>query len=92
MRDERMEARRKAILEKFDTNKDGKIDEAETKTMREAQQKEMLEKYDTDKDGKLSDIERAKIPASERFMGGRTGIRRGGAGARSAPTPDPEAK
>lgn len=74
------EARQKANLEKFDANKDGKLDEAETKTMRETQQKERLEKYDTNKDGKIDQEESAKIPASERFMGGPGGA--GGAGGR----------
>jgi Spy/CpxP family protein refolding chaperone len=53
------------MLEKYDLNKDGKLDDAERAKMRADRQaeraerrKEMLEKYDTNKDGKLEPNER----------------------------------
>ncbi|HUS32124.1 MAG TPA: EF-hand domain-containing protein [Kofleriaceae bacterium] len=53
------------MIEKFDTNKDGKLDDSEkaaAKTAFEAQhaakKKEMLTKFDTNKDGKIDDTER----------------------------------
>lgn len=55
-----------ALLQKYDTNKDGKLDDQEKATMRadfqakRAERKaEMLAKYDTNKDGKLDQSERA---------------------------------
>jgi Ca2+-binding EF-hand superfamily protein len=57
-----------ALLEKFDTDKDGKLSDEERKTMRtemEAKREQfrakMLEKFDTDKDGKLSDAEKSTM-------------------------------
>lgn len=47
------------VLEKFDTDKDGKLSKEEREAMRAEREKEMLEKYDADKDGKLSDEEKA---------------------------------
>lgn len=56
----------KLTLEKFDTNKDGKLDDTEmvalkdfAKTLKDARHAKMMEKFDTDKDGKLSDTEKA---------------------------------
>ncbi len=49
------------VLERFDTDGDGKLSQDERKAMREerqAQRKKMMEKYDTDGDGKLSEDER----------------------------------
>ena len=55
-----------ALLEKFDTDKDGKLSDDERQAMRKEMQAmqekrhaAMLEKYDADKDGKLSDDEKA---------------------------------
>ena len=50
-----------AWLERFDTNKDGKLDDQEREAMREARKAEMLQRFDTDKDGKLSDSEREAL-------------------------------
>jgi len=57
-----------AMLEKFDTDKDGKLSEDERKAMRtemdgkrEQFRAKMLEKFDADKDGKLSDAEKAAM-------------------------------
>ena len=54
------------MIEKFDTNKDGKLDATEKAAMKTAFQakraemkKEMLTKFDANKDGKLDDGERA---------------------------------
>lgn len=52
------------VLERFDTDKDGKLSQEERKAMRDErmeQRKKMMEKYDTDKDGKLSQEERTAI-------------------------------
>ena len=57
---------RGAMKEKFDTNKDGKLDATEKAAMKTAfeakraeMQKEMLTKFDSNKDGKIDDGERA---------------------------------
>ena len=61
------------MLAKYDTNKDGKLDDSEKKAMREGWEKrreefkkQMLEKYDKNKDGKLDDDE--KKAAREAFI------------------------
>ncbi|PYQ55163.1 MAG: hypothetical protein DMF78_03140 [Acidobacteria bacterium] len=49
------------MLERYDTNHNGKIDPEERaaiKADREARRAEILKKYDTDGDGKLSPAER----------------------------------
>ena len=46
------------LLKRFDTNKDGKIDESEFAVMR-AKRKENRTKWDTNGDGKLDDTEKA---------------------------------
>ncbi len=65
------------LLQKYDTNKDGKLDDSERAQMkadfqakREAEKAAMLQKYDTNKDGKLDDTERAAMRSdklTERF-------------------------
>ncbi len=58
---------------KYDTNKDGKLDDAEKaafKADRAAQHKQRVAQYDTNKDGNLDDQERANLKAAklqERF-------------------------
>lgn len=61
-------APRAEILQKFDTNKDGKLDDsekaalkAEFQAKREQRKAEMLAKFDTNKDGKLDDAEKAAM-------------------------------
>jgi EF-hand domain pair len=61
-------AARGEILQKYDTNKDGKLDDTEKATMkadfqakREQRKAEMLAKFDTNKDGKLDDTEKAAM-------------------------------
>ena len=58
------------FMEKFDTDKDGQISDAEKAAIKaqfEAKQAEMkakfMEKFDTDKDGKISDAEKEAIKA-----------------------------
>src|SRR5262245_8371179 len=68
---------RAELLQKFDKNGDGKLDDAERAAMKAAfaarraeQKKEMLTKYDTNKDGVLDDAERAAMrdtKLTERF-------------------------
>jgi Ca2+-binding EF-hand superfamily protein len=65
------------LIQKFDKNGDGKLDDAERADMRAAfaakrteRHKEMLARFDTNKDGKLDDAERAAMRdslAAERF-------------------------
>lgn len=56
---------KKELVEKFDTNKDGKLDDAEKTKLREAKhamfaqkKAEKLAQFDANKDGKLDDGER----------------------------------
>ena len=68
---------RKELLQKFDKNGDGKLDDAERaqmkaefKARRAEFHQEMLAKFDTNKDGKLDDAERAAMrdaKVGERF-------------------------
>ncbi len=58
--EEGKQGRRAKLLEKFDANGDGKLDETERKAAREALKAKILEKFDEDGDGKLSEDERAK--------------------------------
>jgi hypothetical protein len=58
---------RGAMKEKFDTNKDGKLDDAEAAKMKEARAErraKQVAKFDTNKDGKLDDGERAALRKS----------------------------
>jgi len=58
----------KADLKKYDTNKDGHLDDAETAAMKAdkaAKRQADLDKYDENKDGKLSKEEREKKKADE---------------------------
>ena len=61
----------KQWIEKFDKNKDGKLDEAERKVAAAARRKMLLEKFDKNKDGKLDEKERkALAEAMKRRKGG----------------------
>jgi hypothetical protein len=69
----------KEILEKYDKNKDGKLDEDERKAFMEARRAEMIKKYDKDGDGELSDDERKAAMEDRRKQGrGRPGGGEGG--------------
>ena len=68
------------IIEKFDTDGDGKLNDEERKAARAAHREimekrraEMLAKYDTDKDGKLSADER-KAAMLDRFDTDKDGV------------------
>ena len=68
---------RAEILQKYDLNKDGKLDDGEKAAMRadfkanhEKMRAEMISKFDANKDGKLDDSEKAAMRdqlATERF-------------------------
>jgi Ca2+-binding EF-hand superfamily protein len=72
-----MNGPKQELLQKFDKNSDGKLDDAERADMKAAfaarraeHHKEMLAQYDTNKDGKLDDAERATMrdaKVTERF-------------------------
>lgn len=68
-RSEMHEARKARMLEKFDTNKDGTLDDTERAAAKEARATEMFQKLDTNKDGKLS---------FDEFKAGRDHHARGG--------------
>ncbi len=62
----------KETLEKYDKNKDGKLDEAETAAWKadiaakaKATKEANLAKYDLNKDGKLDDAEKAAMKADQ---------------------------
>ena len=60
---------RGAMKEKFDTNKDGTLDDAERAAMKEARSErkaKMVAKFDTNKDGKLDDAERTAMQSSRK--------------------------
>jgi len=61
----------KQWIEKFDKNKDGKLDEAERKVAAAARKKMLLQKFDKDGDGKLnSDERKAATEAMKKRRGG----------------------
>jgi hypothetical protein len=72
------EPARKELIQKFDKNGDGKLDDAERAQMKAAfearraeRHKEALAKYDVNKDGKLDDAERTAMHEArltERFQ------------------------
>ncbi|MEM1058673.1 MAG: hypothetical protein AAGK14_05450 [Verrucomicrobiota bacterium] len=51
------------VIEKFDADGDGQLNEEERQAAREARRANMLEKYDADGDGQLSDEEKAQLRA-----------------------------
>jgi len=77
---EKWAAKKAEMLAKYDTNKDGKLDEQERAAMREAKAIERFEKMDTNKDGQVSLDEFkafAKSKHGHHARGGR-GRHRGG--------------
>jgi Ca2+-binding EF-hand superfamily protein len=63
----------KQWIEKFDKNKDGKLDEAERKVAAAARKKMLIEKFDKDGDGKLNSEERRAAIAATEAMKRRKG-------------------
>tara|TARA_R100001460_G_scaffold21044_7_gene43127 strand:- start:150 stop:503 length:354 start_codon:yes stop_codon:yes gene_type:complete len=63
----------KQWIEKFDKNKDGKLDEAERKVAAAARKKMLLQKFDKDGDGKLNSEERKAAIAATAAMKKRKG-------------------
>lgn len=64
---------KKAILDKYDTNKDGKIDGEEKvalKRDRMINRADRMKKYDKDGDGSLSETERAAMKADRKVQSG----------------------
>ncbi len=76
------EARKAKCLEKFDTNKDGQLDDQEKEAMkaaREARRAEhrakFMEKFDTNKDGQLDEQEKEAVKAAFEARRGERGDR-----------------
>jgi Ca2+-binding EF-hand superfamily protein len=64
--DKKEKRSRKTLLEKYDTNKDGKLDKSERQAMHKDRQAEALKKYDKNGDGKLDESERKAARADRR--------------------------
>ena len=70
---ERMGKRHPELMQKYDANKNGQLEDGEREAMREELKKlreEKVAKYDTNKDGKLDETERKAVRdqmAAERF-------------------------
>jgi Ca2+-binding EF-hand superfamily protein len=62
------EEKRAELLEKFDTDKDGKLDEEERKAARAAFKEEFMKKFDTNGDGEISDEEREEAKKKRKEM------------------------
>lgn len=60
------EGGRAKLLEKYDKNKDGKLDESEKEALKKDRQAEMLKKYDKNGDGKLDDAEKEAAKAARK--------------------------
>jgi hypothetical protein len=74
----RGEGMRAQMLEKYDANKDGKLDESERETMRKEREAEMVKRFDKNGDGKLDDAEREAAREGAGRRGGRRGEGQGG--------------
>jgi hypothetical protein len=72
-------ARKAEMLQKFDTNKDGKLDDKEREAARDAMITERFKKLDTDGNGvlSLSEFKAGKAKFGMRHARGRHGMHRG---------------
>ncbi|MHC4667725.1 MAG: EF-hand domain-containing protein [Planctomycetota bacterium] len=60
------EARRAELIQKYDANGDGQLDETERAKLREDRRAKILEEFDTDGDGQLGQEERQAAHAKSR--------------------------
>jgi hypothetical protein len=68
---------RAKVLEKFDTDGDGKLDETERKEIRETMKDKVLDRFDTDNDGTLSAAEKGEARAAwAKMKDNHPGLRR----------------
>lgn len=65
------------VVEKFDTNGDGQIDEAERQAIRETVKARILEKFDANGDGQLDKAERQALREAGRAQRGAAGEGKG---------------
>jgi len=66
---ERRENPRDKMLEKYDKNKDGKLDPSEREAWRKDREAEVVKKYDKNGDGKLDPSEKEAARAERRKAG-----------------------
>ena len=66
---EKRENPRDKMLEKYDKNKDGKLDQAEREEWRKDREAEVVKKFDKNGDGKLDESEREAARAERRKAG-----------------------
>lgn len=64
--------RRNSIMEKYDKNKDGKLDEEEREAVRKDRQAERIKRFDKNGDGKLDEQEEAAARKEFRSRRGET--------------------
>jgi hypothetical protein len=66
---EKRETPRDKTLEKYDKNKDGKLDQSEREEWRKDREAEIVKKHDKNGDGKLDPSEREAARADQRKAG-----------------------
>lgn len=87
----RRHAHKQELLQKYDQNGDGKLDESERAAAREAFQARIQEfrtRFDVNNDGKIDAQERAAVPAETREKVRAMQQRRHAAGAAHRPAPE----
>jgi len=82
----------KQLIEKFDTDGDGKLSDEEKEAAREARKAEFLKKFDKDGDGELSPEERKAAGEAMRNRGRRRPSHGKPEGRRGRPHGKPEGK
>lgn len=63
------QGKKKKMLEQFDANKDGQLDDSERAAAKQAHEAKLLEKYDTNGDGQLDEAERSAMPERPKGKG-----------------------